>query len=113
MAALAYRRLRTVVAVDEDVDLFDDRSVLWAVATRVQWHRDTIKADGLSHGNLDPLRPLGASTVTKLGIDATLPPAPAAGLPRPVAPTNAVGDAALATAVEALEAVDMTGWPAA
>jgi 2,5-furandicarboxylate decarboxylase 1 len=113
MAALAYRRLRTVVAVDEDIDLFDDRSVLWAVATRVQWHRDTIKADGLSHGNLDPLLPLGASTVTKLGIDATLPPAPAAGLPRPVAPTNAVGDAALATAVEALEAVDMTGWPAA
>jgi 4-hydroxy-3-polyprenylbenzoate decarboxylase len=111
MAALAYRRLRTVVAVDEDIDLFDDRSVLWAVATRLQWHRDTIKVDGLSHGNLDPSLPPGATTVTKLGIDATLPPAPAAGLPKPFAPTNAVGDAALARATDALKGIDPTGWP--
>jgi 2,5-furandicarboxylate decarboxylase 1 len=113
MSALAYRRLRTVVAVDEDIDLFDDRSVLWAVATRVQWQRDTIRADGLSHGNLDPSLPLGATTVTKLGIDATLPPAPAVGLPKPFAPANAVSDAALAAAIDALKAADTTGWPTA
>ena len=111
MAALAYRRLRTVIAVDEDIDLFQERSVLWAIATRVQWHRDTIRADGLSHGNLDPSLPLGAATVTKLGIDATLPPAPAIGLPKPVAPVNAVTDAALARAHDALQAVDLTAWP--
>ncbi len=111
MAALAYRRLRTVIAVDEDIDLFEERSVLWAIATRVQWHRDTIRADGLSHGNLDPSLPLGAATVTKLGIDATLPPAPAIGLPKPVAPVNAVTDAALARARDALQAVDLTAWP--
>jgi hypothetical protein len=40
-----------------------------------------------------------------------LPPAPAAGLPKPFAPTNAVSDAALARATEALRGVDTTGWP--
>ncbi len=112
-AALAYRRLRTVIAVDEDIDLFDDRSVLWAVATRVQWHRDTIQVDGLSHGNLDPSLPLGASTVTKFGIDATLPPAPAAGLPKPFAPTNSVNDVAFAKASNFLRTLDITKWPEA
>jgi len=29
-----------VVAVDEDIDIFDDRSVLWAMATRFEAHRD-------------------------------------------------------------------------
>jgi 3-polyprenyl-4-hydroxybenzoate decarboxylase len=42
----------------------------------VQWHRDAMRIDGLTHPNLDPSLPPGASTITKLGIDATLPPAP-------------------------------------
>jgi 4-hydroxy-3-polyprenylbenzoate decarboxylase len=113
MAALSYRRLRTVVAVDEDIDIFEDRSVLWAMATRVQWHRDTIQVDGLSHGNLDPSLPVGASTVTKLGLDATLPPAPGAGLPKPVAPTNSVREDFLQDAVALLNDESATGWPTA
>jgi 2,5-furandicarboxylate decarboxylase 1 len=113
MAALAYRRLRTVVAVDEDIDIFEDRSVMWAMATRVQWHRDTIEVDGLSHGNLDPSLPLGASTVSKMGIDATLPPAPAPGLPKPIAPVNSVRDDLLQAATVALQEVKTAGWPGA
>jgi 2,5-furandicarboxylate decarboxylase 1 len=113
LAALAYRRVRTVIAVDEDIDIFDDRKVLWAMATRVQWHRDAIRADGLSPGNLDPLLPLGASTVTKLGIDATLPPAPASGLPKPVAPTNRVAADKLSAALGLLNGTDATAWPRA
>jgi UbiD family decarboxylase len=58
--ALSYRRERMVVAVDEDIDLFDERSVPWAISIRVQWHRDTIEVDSLSHGNLDPSLPRGA-----------------------------------------------------
>jgi UbiD family decarboxylase len=112
-AALSYRRVRTVVAVDEDIDLFDDRSVLWAVATRVQWHRDALRIDGLSHGNLDPSLPLAAATVTKCGIDATLPPAPASGMPKPVAPINTVSPAALAKALGILANVNDKHWPAA
>lgn len=90
-AALAYRRLRTVMAVDDDIDIFDDGQVLWALSTRVQWHRDAIRIDGLSHGNLDPSLPPGASTVTKQGIDATLPARAAPGKPRPCAPSLSIG----------------------
>jgi 2,5-furandicarboxylate decarboxylase 1 len=112
-AALAYRRLRTVVAVDEDIDIFDDRSVLWAVSTRVQWHRDAIRIDGLTHGNLDPSLPVGATTVSKIGIDATLPPAPASGLPKPFSPINTVSDGALARARSTLKSMEFSSWPSA
>lgn len=112
-AALAFRRVRTVVAVDTDIDLFDDRSVLWAVATRVQWHRDLVRIDGLTHPNLDPSLPPGATTITKAGIDATLPPARAPGRPRPVPPANTVSDTALAAARRVLEAADGSAWPTA
>jgi 2,5-furandicarboxylate decarboxylase 1 len=110
-AAISYRRLRTVVAVDEDIDIFDDSSVLWAVATRLQWHRDMLKVDGLSHGNLDPSLPFGASTVTKMGIDATLPPAPASHLPKPFAPVNTVSDAALRHAQDVIQKIKGATWP--
>ncbi len=112
-AALGYRRLRTVIAVDEDIDLFDERQVLWALATRVQWHRDAMRIDGLTHPNLDPSLPPGASTITKLGIDATLPPATAPSRPKPFVPANTVGKAALATARGVLHGIDSSSWPSA
>ena len=40
MAAIAFRRLKAVYAFDDDIDVFDDRQAMWALATRVQWHRD-------------------------------------------------------------------------
>ncbi len=110
-ATLAMRRHRTVVAVDEDIDIFDDRSVMWALATRVQWHRDLFTVDGLTRPNHDPSLPPGASTITKAAIDATLPPAPGAGLPRPFAPPIAVAAAAAGVAGEVLAGVDCSGWP--
>lgn len=109
-AALAFRRVRTVIAVDEDVDIFDDRAVLWALATRVQWHRDLVRIDGLTHPNLDPSLPPGASTITKAGIDATLPPASRAGVPKPFAPVNSVSAAALTRARELLAGAASDGW---
>lgn len=112
-AALAYRRLRTAIAVDEDIDLFDEREVLWALATRVQWHRDTLRIDGLTHPNLDPSLPPGAATITKLGIDATLPPAPAPGQPKPFVPANTVDPRALEAARALLANIDMSPWPTA
>jgi UbiD family decarboxylase len=112
-AAIAYRRVRTVVAVDEDIDIFDDRAIMWAMATRVQWHRDSIQVDGLTHGNLDPSLPPGATTVSKLGIDATLPPAPAPGLPKPFAPVNRVSDEALERARSSIVLAKEKSWPTA
>lgn len=72
-AALAYRRVKTVIAFDADVDIFSPQSVLWALATRVQWSRDAFIVDGLSGSNLDPSLQHADGTTSKIAIDATLP----------------------------------------
>lgn len=95
--ALGYRRLKTVVAFDTDVDVFSPARVEWALATRVQWSRDSWTVDGLSTSMLDPSLPAGANTGSKLAIDATLPPGKNGG-PRPIAPVSTVPDAALGEA---------------
>jgi UbiD family decarboxylase len=112
-AALAYRRVKTVVAVDTDVDIFAPPSVLWALATRVQWSRDAIIVDGLSGSNLDPSLPEGAGTASKMGIDATLPPPVRPGAPRAVPPVASVPADALRRARELLgQVADATAaWP--
>jgi 2,5-furandicarboxylate decarboxylase 1 len=114
-AALAYRRLKTVVAVDTDVDLFAPQSVLWALATRVQWSRDSIIVDGLSGSNLDPSLPEGAGTASKIGIDATLPPPPRPGAPRMVPPVATVPTDAVQRVRQLLQAATTAGskWPRA
>jgi UbiD family decarboxylase len=53
-AALAYRRIKTAIAVDEDIDIFSGARIMWALATRVQWDRDAFQIPGLSTSNLDP-----------------------------------------------------------
>jgi len=110
-AALAYRRLKTVVVVDEDVDIFHSQSMLWALATRVQWSRDAVIIDGLSGSSLDPSLPEGASTASKMGVDATLPPAVRPGQPRPVPPVATVPSAATDAAIQRLLAARTAGWP--
>ncbi len=89
-AALAYRRVKTVIAVDADVDIFSAQSVLWALATRVQWSRDSIGIEGLSGSSLDPSLAAGVSTASKLGIDATLPAAQSPGAARASPPVASV-----------------------
>jgi len=100
-----------VFAVDDDIDVFSDAEMMWALATRVQWDRDAIVVSGLSGSLMDPSLPRGARTVQKIGIDATLAPAEVPGAPRPVPPRNRVSDAALATARELLAQSDGAGWP--
>jgi 2,5-furandicarboxylate decarboxylase 1 len=111
MAAISFRRLKAVYAFDDDINIFDDREAMWAIATRVQWHRDLMKLDGLTLAPLDPSAPATGRTITKAAIDATLPPAPKPGQPKPVAPRNRVSDDALAAAEAVLDGIDMTGWP--
>jgi 4-hydroxy-3-polyprenylbenzoate decarboxylase len=113
LAALAYRRVKTVFAFDADVDLFDAGSVLWALATRVQWRRDSVVVDGLSGSALDPSLPGGTSTASKMAVDATLPPSPAPGVPRPVPPVATVPAAHRSAAAALLAAANRTGWPQA
>src|SRR5579875_3115580 len=60
-----------VNVVDDDIDIYDDEQVLWAVATRVQADRDLVVVSGGMGTLLDPSSPDG--TCAKLGIDATRP----------------------------------------
>ena len=62
--------LKTVVAVDADVDVTRDEEVLWALATHFQPDRDMIVIDGLPGSALDPSADkLG--TTSRLALDAT------------------------------------------
>ena len=88
---LRNRRIKHVVVVDEDVDVFDESQVLWAVATRVQWTRDTRVVTGAECSMLDPSLPPGASLSDKAGVDATLPVSSKPGLPRPAPAVSTVG----------------------
>lgn len=61
--------MKHVIIVDEDIDIFDDQQVEWAVATR--WQADRmLKIEGAAGSSLDPS---AEGTTWKLGIDATIP----------------------------------------
>ncbi len=110
MAALSYRRVKTAIAVNTDVDVFEETDMLWALATRVQWDRDSIGVSGLSGSMLDPSLPKGARTTSKLGIDATLPPGEGAG-PSPSLPRSRVPEDALERARDLLKSHSAEEWP--
>jgi len=65
--------LKTVIAVDEDVDVTRDDEVLWALATHFQPHRDIVVIDGLPGNALDPSAS-GIGTTSRMGLDATRGP---------------------------------------
>ncbi len=72
MAAFAgHPSLKRVIVVDEDVDIYDDRDVEWAVATRFQPDRDLVVVQNVRGSSLDPSAEDGMTA--KWGIDATKP----------------------------------------
>jgi UbiD family decarboxylase len=64
--------LKLVIVVDDDIDVFDEADVLWAVATRMQADRDLVTIAGSLGAMLDPSADERGITA-KLGIDATRP----------------------------------------
>ncbi|MEE3400931.1 MAG: UbiD family decarboxylase, partial [Methanomethylophilus sp.] len=60
---------KNVIVVDDDIDIFDDREVEWAVATRMQPDK-IVKIPGAAGSSLDPS---AGKTTWKVGFDATLP----------------------------------------
>ena len=76
MAALgAYFYVKCVIVVDEDVNIWDESDVLWAIATRVHWDEDLVMVKDAMGSILDPASNEG-ELVTKVGIDATKPAYP-------------------------------------
>jgi 2,5-furandicarboxylate decarboxylase 1 len=90
--------LRAVIVVDDDINIFDDRDVLWAVGTRFDATRDlTIIRDWSGPGSLLPSNweyhedgSRDARTSSAMIIDATKPLPPT-----PYPPRTKVPDAAL------------------
>src|SRR5215470_9667150 len=73
--------MKRVVVVDHDVDVFDDRQINWAIATRSQPDRDFVIVSHARGSDLDPsTREDGYSG--KWGIDATAKPSLSAYTPR-------------------------------
>ena len=64
--------LKLAVIVDDDIDVFDESDVLWALATRMQADRDLVVLSGSLGAILDPSATREGLTA-KLGIDATRP----------------------------------------
>ena len=64
--------LKLVIVVDDDIDVFDESEVLWAVATRMQADRDLVVIAGSLGAMLDPSAD-DRGVTAKLGIDATRP----------------------------------------
>ncbi|HXG53642.1 MAG TPA: UbiD family decarboxylase [candidate division Zixibacteria bacterium] len=64
--------LKHVVVVDEDIDVFDEERVLWAVANRFQADRDLVVIANAQGSELDPSAGPGGVNA-KMGLDATKP----------------------------------------
>jgi len=64
--------VKHVIVVDEDVDVFSDEQVDWALATRFQADRDLVVASGFRAVPLDPSL-AGSRAGAKAGFDCTKP----------------------------------------
>jgi 2,5-furandicarboxylate decarboxylase 1 len=73
--------MKRVVVVDHDVDVFDDRQVNWAIATRCQPDRDIAIISHARGSDLDPSTAQDGYTA-KWGVDATAKPSLAGFTPR-------------------------------
>jgi 2,5-furandicarboxylate decarboxylase 1 len=73
--------MKRVVVVDHDVDIFNDRQVNWAIATRCQPDRDIAIISNARGSDLDPSTREDGYT-SKWGVDATAKPSLAAYTPR-------------------------------
>lgn len=54
LALSAFKELKTVILVDEDVDIFDMNDVMWTLNTRFQGDKDVIVLPGMRNHPLDP-----------------------------------------------------------
>jgi len=64
--------LKHVVIVDDDIDIFDEERVLWAISNRFQADRDLVVIANAQGSELDPSAGPGGVNA-KMGLDATKP----------------------------------------
>jgi 2,5-furandicarboxylate decarboxylase 1 len=89
-AALSFDQCKHVFIFDDDIDVYDPTEILWALATRVQPHRQISLIPQIMRGPLiDPSMDAGIKTSAMI-VDATRP------LDRPFSPVSSCPDDALA-----------------
>lgn len=89
-AALSFDQCKHVFLFDEDIDVYSPTDILWALATRVQPHRQISVIPPIMRGPLvDPSMDQGIRTSAMI-VDATRP------LDRPFSPVSKCPDEALA-----------------
>ncbi len=66
----AHKSMKRVVIVDDDVNIYDDRQVEWAIATRFQADKDLLILEDQEGSSLDPS---AHDLTSKYGFDATIP----------------------------------------
>ncbi len=74
--------MKRVIVVDQDVDIFNDREVNWAIATRCQPDRDITIITNARGSDLDPSTAGNDGFTAKWGVDATAKPSLAEFTPR-------------------------------
>lgn len=66
----AHTSMKKITVVDDDIDVYDDKEVEWAVATRFQPDKDIYVYENEKGSSLDPSAP---DLTAKWGLDATKP----------------------------------------
>ena len=80
MALLSLMGVKLATVVDDDIDIYNDDEVRWAIALRVQADQDVVIVTNAQAKHVDPtvrghlLPPGRLPTTSKMGIDATIPP---------------------------------------
>lgn len=72
LLALSFTNIKMVVAVNTDIDIYDDQELQWALSTRFQADKDLIVMTNLRGQPIDPSSSEGFLTA-KMGLDATKP----------------------------------------
>lgn len=68
--------VKHVFVFDEDVDIFDEHEIMWAIGSRTNWAKDVIVVENSPTTSLDPTA-TGPNLGTAAGLDCTRPAAPA------------------------------------
>jgi UbiD family decarboxylase len=89
-AVLTWDWCKNVFVFDEDIDVYDPTEILWALATRVQPHRQVSIINEIMRGSLIDPSMVDARKTSVMIVDATKP------LDRPFSPVSKCPDDALA-----------------
>jgi len=71
-----HKSLKHCVIVDDDINVYDQNEVEWAIATRFQADKDAVILPNQRGSSLDPSGDLTEgkkATTCKMGLDATIP----------------------------------------